>query len=147
MRWSVVSVAFVLAAMVTGCGVIPVPSPPVDPSLFDIHAANGTTIPVSVVVDGQVAAVVPAGGEVTIPSGTLPAPPYTIEARIASGRVLDSVTVAPGSVTRVVNSDGTGSASGVAIRTGLSCGQFTLWVGVRPSGPAPGPGAPGDCDP
>ena len=72
------------------------PPPRDDPALYDIHAANGTTIPISIAVDGKVVIEVPAGGEVDIPSGTIPRPPYTIELRIPSGRVLDSVAVVPG---------------------------------------------------
>ena len=144
MRWIVAPLVIVAMAAVSTCAG---PPPPDDPALYDIHAANGTTIPISIAVDGKVVIEVPAGGEVEIPSGTISRPPYTIELRVPSGRVLDSMPVAPGSVTQVRNSDGTGSASGVFLREDLSCGQFTLWLGIRPSGPAPGPGTPGDCDP
>ena len=142
MRWIVAPLVIVVMAASACAG----PPPPDDPTVYDIHAANGTTIPISIAVDGKVVIEVPAGGDVEIPSGTIPRPPYTIELRTPSGRVLDSMPVAPGSVTQVRSSDGTGSASGVFMREDLSCGQFILWLGIRPSGPAPGPGTPGDCD-
>ena len=135
-----------VTALIAAMSACASPPPRDDPALYDIHAANGTTIPITIAVDGKVVIEVPAGGEVELTSGTIPRPPYTIEARTPSGRVLGSVAVAAGSVTQVQSSDGTGSASGVFMREDLSCGQFRLWLGVRPSGPAPGSGTPGDCD-
>lgn len=131
-----------MAVLVASCGPIaPTPSNGLLPGDFDIHVANGTTLDVSIVVNGALVLVVPPGGQ-TIPADRLPALPWAVEARTASGRVLTSVDIRQDSVQRRGN--GTHSAGA---RADLSCGRLDIYVAIPLMGPMPGPGVPGDCDP
>ena len=116
-----------------------------------LGVANGTTLVVTLVVNGQpVATVPPRAAAPAIDVAALPALPWTVEARSPTGRVLTSVQVAPGQVWSTFKSDGTGSSQGAIGRVDLSCGSLRIWAGdIEPSGPAPvsSPGTAGDCVP
>lgn len=80
---------------------------------------------------------------------TLPALPWTVDARSPTGRLLTSMTVKVGDVT-ADNADGNLGTSGTIGRVDLSCGRITIWAGYfAPSGPVPPSpaGSPGDCAP
>jgi hypothetical protein len=112
---------------------------------------NGTTLDVIVFVNNvQVAVSRPNGPSPSIDSGALPALPWLVEARCATGRVLTSMQVAEGQVWSTTRPDGGMSQQGTFGRVDLSCGRLTIWAGdFAPSGPAPDPnaGEPGDCVP
>ena len=57
------------------------------------------------------------------------------------------LTVSAGDVWSQQNADGSGESKGDGARVDLSCGRIDVWSGTPMMGPAPGPGAPGDCDP
>lgn len=113
--------------------------------------SNGTTLDVTLFVNGVRVGEYPAGGPPpVIRSADLPSLPWTVEARSASGRVLTSMRVEPGQVGSTTGPDGRVVTSGVFGRVDLSCGRLTIWAGdSQPSGPAPpeSPGQPGDCLP
>ena len=61
--------------------------------------------------------------------------------------MLVELTVRPGDVWQQRNPDGSTTAQGAGARVDLSCGRIDITSGVFMSGPVPGPGVPGDCDP
>jgi hypothetical protein len=136
------AVAAVLAVVIAACA----SASPASPGLLDLHIENGLTSAVTVVVDGAVVGVVPAGQSVTFPTGRLPGGGWTVEARLPGGTSVVSFPVTPGAVTRTTDPNGHTSASGVGERADLSCGRLDVWVGAPMLGPAPLPGSPGDCD-
>lgn len=135
-----------LALSLAGLGCTP--SPEARPPL---GISNGTTLAVTLLVNGQVVAgYPPGGGDSDVDVSRLPPLPWDVVVRTATGRVLTSMRVEPGQVSRTVDPAGVISTSGALGRVDLSCGRLDLWAGYdRPIGPAPGPsvGAPGDCDP
>jgi hypothetical protein len=107
-----------------------------------ISVANGTTLDVTIIVNGSAVGRVNAGDAAEIPPGEMPPLPWSVDARSPSGRLLVSMTVQPGDVDREGNEQ-----RGVGGRVDLSCGRLDLWSGPPMLGPAPGDGVPGDCLP
>jgi len=111
--------------------------------------SNGTTLPVTLFVNGERVAYFPPGGPPpAIDPTLLPPLPWTVEARSPSGRVLTTMRVEPGDVQTTMLPGGGVEHSAPFARVDLSCGRLTIWAGdLEPSGPAPEPssGAPGDC--
>lgn len=125
-------------------------SPSASIATVKLGVSNGTTLTVSLFVNGRHIADVRAGGPVpTIDPASLPPLPWNVEARSASGRVLTSMTVEPGQVSATTGPGGE-IFSGRSGRVDLSCGRLTIWAGdAEPTGPGPLPsaGSPGDCVP
>jgi hypothetical protein len=90
---------------------------------------NGTTLVLTLVVNGQTAATLPPGGSEES-SANLPARPWTVEARTASGRVLATMFVGLGPADPAVAGDS--STSGSSSRFPLSCGSIRMWTGNAP---------------
>jgi hypothetical protein len=140
-----------LACLLGACSVIAsmVPSivPPARP--IGVEVANGTTLPITIVVNGVIVRNIGPGDGTREPmaADVLGPMPWTVEARTASGRVLATMTVHPGDVAYQDSGDGHGSARGVGARVDLTCGRLDMWAGPPILGPAPGPGVPGDCVP
>jgi serine/threonine protein phosphatase PrpC len=114
--------------------------------------ANGTSLTVTVLVNGQpIGTFPPGGGQSAIGGPVLPALPWAVEARTASGRLLTSMDVKAGSVWATTRPDGSLQQAGTMGRVDLSCGRLTIWAGdFMPSGgpvPSGSPGTPGDCAP
>ncbi len=132
---------FALAAAVgaAGCNLLP-------PD-YTVHVSNGTTLPLTVVVNGAPLAVLEANTQAEYAPSKLPAMPWTVETRMAGGRVLATMRVEQGSIQDQRALDGTGSYSSVGSRVTLSCGQIWLWVGEPGTGGAYAEGVAGDCDP
>ena len=128
-----------ITAWVAACGVIQGEPP-------SLHISNGTTLVVVLTVNSQqLGEFRPGVGGAVFHEQPLPPLPWTVEARTESGRLLTSMVVLPGAVTTL--EDGSGS-TGVFGRVDLSCGSLRIWAGDSPpSGPMPGPGVPGDCEP
>ncbi len=126
-------------AVIAGCGVIPSDPP-------SLHISNGTTLVVALTINGQeIGEFRPGVGGAVFHEQPLPPLPWTVEARTETGRLLTSMFVLPGAVTTA--EDGSGG-TGVFGRVDLSCGSLRIWAGdTPPSGPMPGPGMPGDCEP
>ena len=147
MRWLAV---WLLVAALAGCGTpaTPAPSPGGLPTL---GVSNGTSLDVTLVVNGVSVGVYPAGGpEPSLDPGGLPPLPWAVEARSPSGRVLTSMSVTNAGSTTILPGGGVEIAGAGMGRVDLSCGRLTIWAGdVVPSGPAPpsNPGTPGDCAP
>ena len=147
-----------VALVVAGCSLLPSPvdtgpAPPpgvnvVPPERMTLNVSNGSTLPVSLVVNGtSIAVVQPQDGINDMPAAQLPALPWAVEIRSPTGRVLVSMAVHPGDVWNRRNADGTGEAKGDGARVDLSCGRIDVWSGIAMLGPVPGPGVPGDCAP
>lgn len=139
--------AMLLALLFAGCAALP-PPPPTATAPVQLGVANGTTLDVTLYLNGQAVAVSAAGGPPpAIDSARLPPLPWIVEARSPSGRILTSMRVEPGDV---VSDPAMGMHRGSMGRVDLSCGRLTIWAGdFQPSGPAPAspPGTPGDCAP
>jgi hypothetical protein len=114
-----------------------------EPTTADLEISNGTTLLVSVAVNGKTITSVGPGNVARINPSLLPPLPWKVEARTTSGRLLTSLSVQAGDVTRTAD----GAYKGAAVRADLSCGRLDIWSGPPLAGPAPGRGSPGDCDP
>ncbi len=138
----------VILSLVAGCTASPSAAISSRPNL---GVSNGSTLTVTLVVNGRrVADVPPSGPSPTIDTTALPALPWDVQALSPSGRVLTSMHVAPGQVWSTTGPDGVVRSQGSMGRVDLSCGSVRIWAGdVAPSGPAPAasPGSSGDCEP
>ena len=141
-----------LCALLAGCGTaIPTASAGISDTTISpsatallnpsLHITNGTTLTVTLVVNGQrVWDLSPGSPAPGIDVADLPPVPWSVEARSPSGRVLVSMQVQPG--------DGQAYTSKAQLAD-LSCGRLWIWVGdVTPDAPKePSPAPSGDCAP
>ena len=126
-------------------GVSPTPDWGVDPPL---GISNGTTLTVTLILTGKVIGTYPPGsGRSPLVIPNLPPLPWVVEARSPSGRLLTSMTVAAGELYETTTPNGGRTENGTLGRVDLSCGRLDINAGAPASGPAPGPGKPGDCAP
>jgi len=133
-------VVVVVAGMLNGCAP---PSP--SGTKMTLSIQNGTTIAVTLVVNGKVIEIVPAGGYEDPIKNELPGLPWDVETRSPSGQVLSSMTVHAGDVWQTTDPNGGGEEKGDAVRVDLSCGRLDVWSGPQPLGPMFRPGPSGDC--
>jgi hypothetical protein len=117
-----------VAVLGAGCG-SPQPSPQLTLSI-----ANETSIAVGLVVNGSVVATVPAGVTEDPVKATLPALPWTVEARSPSGRTLETMIVRPGD-TQTMSSENGQTQTGDVTRVLLGCGRLAIWAGPEIEGP------------
>ena len=108
---------------------------------------NGTTLQVTVLVNGAQVATVPDHQQRFVELTALPDLPWIIQARSPTGRVLLEVHVESGAVGSTTAPDGQTESRSVGARVDLSCGRLDIYTGTPMSGPMPGPGQPGDCAP
>jgi hypothetical protein len=108
---------------------------------MSIGIANGTSIEVSLVVNGAHVRTIAPRTEVEVRAADLPALPWQAVVTTAAGRTLVALDIKSGDVHRSANAWG-----GVAHRVDLSCGRLDIYSGPPMLGPMPGPGVPGDCD-
>lgn len=126
-----------LAAAVAACGPTPTPQPSATSVPVGINVANGTTVAVTVVVNGTVVETVPPGATEVPLRAALPGRPWSVEARSPTGRVLAAFTVPSG--------DAVSAESSVGAAEDLACGTLELWAGgprgdhPKPVGPTPAP--------
>jgi hypothetical protein len=110
---------------------------------------NGTTITVTLVVNGTTVETVPLGTQESPIKAAIPALPWNVETRSPSGRVLSTMTVREGDATQTTLANGGIEHQGDFARADLSCGRLDVWAGdVRPIGPPPDQNASypvGDC--
>ena len=144
MRPAAIGRGVLLLVLVTGCGpIVPigvVPSPSVGAD-GNVHVSNGTTLDISIVVNGLSIGTVRAGDEIAIESSRLPGLPWAVEARSPSGRLILPWHVGVGQIQKAL--DGTGASAATAT---LTCGVFTIRIGaIGDTGPDPNP--PDSCDP
>ncbi|MGA2513262.1 MAG: hypothetical protein ABSG37_06560 [Candidatus Limnocylindrales bacterium] len=134
LRSLVVALALASAGIAAGCqaGASPAPLEP------PLSVSTGTSIPVTLVVNGSVVETVAPGGRQDPITATLPALPWTVETRSPSGRVLSTLTVSA--------HDPIGNGFGRAVRVDLSCGRLDVWSGAPLLGGTFIPGPSGDCD-
>jgi hypothetical protein len=142
--FKVALLACALLIPLAACTTSATPGPAAEQAQLGI--SNGTTLAVTLVVNGQRIADYPAGSGATIQLDALPALPWEVTALTASGRSLTSMQVAANSAGMPQGAPGGGTFG----RVSLSCGRLTIWAGdSQPSGgaPPPSPGTPGDCAP
>lgn len=114
----------------------------------DLKLNNGTPLSLHVFVDDELVRVVPPdAGEVTISRSELPPMPWSVELRTDRDRPLLSLPVDASDIWATTAPNGETTVHGAANRVELSCGRIDVWAGPPLSGPAPGPGEPGDCEP
>ena len=135
-----------VAACATAAPPPSTPSAPVSPAPMPLSISNGTTIAVTLVVNGIAVETVAPGGYEDPVTSALPALPWSVEARSPSGRLLSRMTVNAGDVVFTgPDAAGHSRASGRAARVDLSCGRLDLWSGPPILGPMFVPGPSGDC--
>jgi hypothetical protein len=137
----------VLVALVFLLGCTATALPERVPPTHSLEAGNGTSLTVTLVVNGAPLRVIPPGGSALVPVGELPLLPYVVEARSPRGRILTSMTVRRGDVRETTTPNGVREYSSAGARADLSCGRLDIWSGFPMLGPLPGPGKPGDCEP
>ena len=137
----------ILALTLGGCvagsgtgGAGTTPNPPMTLSI-----SNGTTIPVSLVVNGSLVETVPPGEYEDPITARLPALPWNVETRSPAGRVLSTLSVHAGDVWQTALPNGGLQMKGDAVRVDLSCGRLDVWSGPPLLGPTFIPGPSGDC--
>lgn len=113
-------------------------------SAYHLNIDNGTTLTLSVEVNGSGVARVPPQTFFEV-NRSLPEMPWTVTARTPSGRVVLELLVDESSISATTAPDGHTSISGAGTRVDLSCGRLDIWVGAPLLGPPPGSGTPGDC--
>jgi hypothetical protein len=116
-------------------------------TLMPLSISNGTTILVTLVVNGTVVETVAPGGHENPVKAALPSLPRSIETRSPSGRVLSRLTVNAGDVVSTTpDASGHSMSKGDAVRADLSCGRLDVWSGLPLLGPmfVPDPSKP--CD-
>lgn len=131
----------------------PSPAPPTPsasaPSAtsFPLSISNGTSIAVTIVVNGTDVETIPPGGYADPLTAALPALPWSVETRSPSGRVLSQMTVNAGDVVYTTpDASGHSSAWGDAVRVDLSCGRLDVWSGPPILGPTFIPNMSLSCD-
>jgi hypothetical protein len=150
MRRSILSVlvAYALAGCAAGApsAAAGASTPPVS-----LGVSNGTTLDVTIVVNGTVYAVFTASGtQRAVNMASLPPLPWIVKARTSSGRLMTSLTVKPDQIWGRHGPSGALEANNVGTDLDLSCGRLRIWVGdvtpARPPPPSPA-GRPGDFAP
>jgi hypothetical protein len=130
----------IVASLILGCSLL-------QPD-YTLHVSNTTTLPLTLVVNGDKVSDLAPGTEASLAPRDLPSLPWSVSTRTSTGRVVATMQVEPGSVVDDRAIDGTGSYSAPAGGVTLSCGQVRMWVGgMQFSGGGPAEGTPGDCEP
>ncbi len=118
------------------------------PTALPLEVSNGTTIGVSLWVNGRIFGTVDPGGQVAIGADALGPLPWLVDLRSGTGRILLGVEVASTAITRTTGPDGQVSLRGGAAGfLDMPCGRLAAWVGPPVLGPAPEPGFEGPCPP
>jgi len=115
----------------------------VAPADMSLDVSNGSTLAVTLVVNGTKVDDIAAGQGDHVVAARLPSLPWSAQVLSPTGRELLSLRVQAGDVHRTDQ-----SASGDAVRVDLSCGRIDLWSGPPLLGPARPLGQsfpPGDC--
>src|SRR5688572_8730454 len=136
----------VLVALVFLLGCTATALPERVPATHGLEAGNGTSLTVTLVVNGAALRVIPPVESAVVPVGELPLLPYVVEARSPRGRVLTSMTVRAGDVRETTTPNGGRAYQSAGARGDLSCGRLDIWSRMPMLGPLQGPGKPGDCD-
>ena len=106
-----------------------------------MHVANGTTLTLTVAIDGKQVGIAQAGQVVAFDPSPY-AEPWTVTVSTASGRELVELKYQASQIVSTANSE-----QGVAKRLDLSCGRLDVYAGPPLLGPGP-PSSfpPHDCD-
>lgn len=137
--------ALIAGLVVTGCSSAPSPAQTALPRM-GLFVGNGTSLTVTIVVNGTPVATSAPGSPPEVPPSALPPLPWSVAATTSSGRVLTTMSVSVGDASQ---SDPNTHVIPMG-RVDLSCGRLTIWAGeYPPSGPIPPSpaGSPGDCAP
>lgn len=141
----------IAVGLLVGCNALrilrPAPTPP-PPKPAQIVIANQTALALMVVVNDANVAEVPAMSGDTLHADRLPPLPWLVVVKTTAGRVLASFVVHPADLEYTLAANGGIESTIPGARVDLSCGTLRMWAGDAPmSGPIPGPGTPGDCEP
>jgi hypothetical protein len=147
--------AFLLVALFAACSgttpseapTVPSASPVPSQEHASLGVSNGTTIPVTLILNGVVVRTIEAGGYEDPVTATLPPLPWLVETRSPSGRVLSQMTVNPGDVVyQTPDANGRSAAKGDAVRVDLPCGRLDVWAGPPLLAPVFSPDPSLSCD-
>src|SRR4051795_2531123 len=95
---TVAAAAVILFAVIlAGCGAIPGVGPADPATIPDFGTTNETKLDIGLFVNGQLVAKLAPGQHIDPTTTAMPPLPWLVEARTATGRVLGSTTVEPGS--------------------------------------------------
>lgn len=145
------ALCLVAVAALAGCNALRInpPAPTVPPPKpAQIVVANQTTMAITVFVNGVRIADFPAASGDTLGAARLPPLPWSVAARTSTRRVLAAFDVQAVDLQFTLATNGGIEGTIPGARVDLSCGTLRMWAGDQPmSGPIPGPGTPGDCEP
>lgn len=114
------------------------PTPAASGSLPNLSVENGTTLTVSLYVNGQrIGDFPPHSWTWTVAGAALPPLPWLVEARSQSGRALMSMDVTPGDIQRTVGASGDVALKFDSGHVDLSCGRVRVLAGWDRSPPPP----------
>jgi hypothetical protein len=102
-----------------------------------LEIRNGSTITVTVRINGQTVAAVQPSDYSAVPAADLPAPPWSVDVLGRNSRSLGSFTVP--------SFDSVSIESGYGVRLDLNCGRVDVWIGPPLLGPTFVPGESGNC--
>lgn len=122
-------------------------SPTPEASAPPVHAANGTTLSLTVAINGHLVGIVGPGQGASFDTGGYPEP-WDVALATESGRVLVDMTYQLSDIGTSFGGTNPDPGMGVGHRLDLSCGRLDVYVG----GPILGgtfipSSSPGDCDP
>jgi hypothetical protein len=138
--------AALFVLLLAGCGSF-FPTRPGSPAFGEaIDIENGTTLAVTIIVNGAPVGTVGPHDGASIAGAALPPKPWDVTAVSPSGRQLLRFGVRPGQVFATTNPDGSTTMNGAGTRVDLPCGRLDVTVGGPMLGPAPAP-ATGPCEP
>jgi len=114
----------------------------------ELSVANGTTLALLLTANGSDAGAIPPGKSTTIDPADFGKSPWDFSVTTERGRELLSADGLTESTVWYTTGDYPQTSHGFATRVYLSCGELTIFSGMYPSGPPPGPSyPPHDCDP
>ena len=147
--WKVARMAIAAMAICAVAAACASPAPPL-PSLTATEAQlainNGTTIPVTLIVNGSKVGTIPASSRQDPVGAPLPPLPWSVEAMSPTNQVLLTLTVSAGDVASG-QGGGVAGSKGRLASVDLACGRLELWSGPPPVGePTFIPGPSGDCE-
>jgi hypothetical protein len=121
--------------LVAACGPIAI-APTLEPGArppADVHIANGSTLDVTVKVNGTNRGILRAGEATTIVRSQMPDPPWNVEVSSPAGRLIIGAVMSAADVASI----GGGTAS-MAVFGPMVCGTVVVYVGDPPPPTEPG---------
>lgn len=140
-RLVTISAVMALAACTSGPTRVPLGQPQLD-------IDNGTTLTVTVEINGQHVGDYGPGTQTALDLGPLPQLPWHLVARWPNGRTLLTFDVPAGDPDMTAQPQGESDHGGHGSRVYLTCGTLLIWAGTVPMPQSPfSPTPTDDCSP